>query len=217
MNKRVAVISVLAGWVLGSALSCAQASMSVSNLDLTSVHSLAVAADSWLQAQFRTGDNPLGYVLNSVSFSMAPASGSARGFAAYLYTDSDADPGSFLGSLNGPDPSAGGLFVYTAAGIRLEPESRYFLVMTAENLIADGFYEWNLANTFEDYDAVDGWTIGTGYQVSVNGTDWRYSRQFRPQFGVDAIVVPEPSTIWLVVLGLGSLVGGRALRSGRGG
>jgi len=74
MNRRFAVISVLAGWVLVSGVLCAQGSMSISNLDLTSVGSLAVAADSWLAAQFSTGDNPLGYVLNSVSFSMAPAS-----------------------------------------------------------------------------------------------------------------------------------------------
>jgi hypothetical protein len=192
--------------------------MSVSNLDQPIAGSLAVAADSWLAAHFRTGDNPLGYVLNSVSFSMAPASGGASGFAASLYSsDIDAIPGSLLGSLNGPDPSAGGLFAYTAGGISLAPESSYFLVMNAESLIADGFYEWNQASDPFDYDAVDGWTIGLGYRISFDGTDWHSGRPFPLQFGVDATVVPEPSTIWLVVLGLGFLVGGRALRSGCGG
>ena len=217
MNKQFAFISVLASWVLVAGVLCAQGSMSVSNLDLTSVGSQAVAADSWLEAQFQTGDNGLGYVLNSVHFSMAPASGSTSGFAVSLYSSGGADPGSFLGSLNGPDPSAGGQFVYNAGGIHLEPESRYFLVMTAESSIADGNYEWNLVDRFENYDAVDGWLIPIGYRVSADGADWDPSRQFTPQFGVDVTVVPEPSTILLVVLGLSSIVGGRALRSTLGG
>ena len=73
-----------------------------------------------------------------------------------------------------------------------------------------------MVNSFEDYDAVDGWHIGLGYQFSENGADWLYTRQFTPQYGVDVTVVPEPSTILLVVMGFISLVGGRALRSGRG-
>ena len=216
MNGQFACISVFASWVLVAGVLCAQGSMSVSNLDLPSVGSQAVAADSLLQAQFHTGDNPLGYVLNSVHFSMAPATGDASGFAVSLYSHSDADPGGFLSSLNGPDPSAGGQFVYSAGGIQMEPDSRYFLVMTAESLIADGSYEWNLVDRFENHDAVDGWLIPIGYRVSSDGTDWIPTRQYTPQFGVDVTVVPEPSTILLVVFGLSSLVGGRAWRSSRG-
>ena len=217
MNKQSTFIFIFAAWVLIAGVPCAQGSMSISNLDLTIVGSQSVAADSWLEAQFQTGDNPLGYVLNSVHFSMAPASGGASGFEASLYTrDSDGGPRSFLTSLNGPDPSDGGQLVYSAGGIHLEPNSRHFLVMTAENLVADGSYEWNFVNNFEYVGAVDGWLIHNGYRISADGTDWALSRAFTPQFGVDVTVVPEPSTILLVVMGLCSLVGGRALRCSRG-
>jgi hypothetical protein len=210
MNRQLMVISTLALCMAIIEVARAQGTLYVSNLTLPTSGSSAVGADSWLAASFRTGANPYGYRLDSVHFSMAPASGVTSGFAASLYaSDNNGDPGSFLAALNGLDPSAGGVFAYTAAGIDLSPESSYFLVMTAESLSAVGSFQWSLANSSHGYESVDGWIIGAGYQYSSDGVEWSFTRPLPLQFGVGATAVPEPSTFFLALLGLGLLALGR--------
>jgi hypothetical protein len=81
--KRIVLLAILASALAGlpSQLAQAQGTMTyVSNLDQSSVGSVAVGSNSWLTEVFRVGTNPGGYVLNSIQLAMTDAVGSPGGF-----------------------------------------------------------------------------------------------------------------------------------------
>src|ERR1017187_4058000 len=105
--KRAILLAILA-LALGMfspQIAQAQGTLYISNLGLTSSGSSPVGNDSWLAADFGTGTNAGGYLLNSFQLALADASGNPSGFTAMLYTlggsGPSPGPGSSLGTLNG--------------------------------------------------------------------------------------------------------------------
>jgi hypothetical protein len=74
---------------------------------------------------------------------MSPASGAPSGFQVFVYYSNAGQPGTPLESLAGPDPLAGGLLSYDGAGLTLSSSTPYYIVVTADTLLSDGYYTWN--------------------------------------------------------------------------
>ena len=154
----------------------AQGTTYLSNLDQSSVGSLAVGSDSWVAGIFDTGNNAGGYVLNSIQLDMANAVGNPSGFEVRIYAASGgALPVILLGTLNGSlDPVTAGIYTYTpAATITLLPNGPYDIVITAGTAVADGAYEWSYA-AMNSYNPSGGWYTlpggGAGAWTSSNGS-----------------------------------------------
>jgi hypothetical protein len=189
----------------------AQGTLYLSNLAESSIASGAVGSDSWLAEGFITGTNANGYVLNSVQLLMGESSLSPEGFAVSIYNSFYgsqfpyfATPGNSLGSLSGPDPSAGGLFTYTAAsGLTFLPRTFYFVVVTADTPVATGSYDWSATqNTLVE--SPDQWALDDVYFSSTDGANWVTARNYLFQLGTYATAVPEPSSVALLLLGGGT-------------
>jgi hypothetical protein len=181
----------------------AQGTLYVSNLGQTPTDSAAIGSDSWIAQQFYTGTNADGYVLNSIQLLMDAASGSPSGFTVSIYSfnNSNYGPGSDLGSLSGSDPSAGGIFTYTASGLTLSPSTAYFIVLTAATPVAQGAYAWSLGQQYAG--GSDQWEIFPDYESSANGSSWdSHARSNTFQLAVYATAVPEPSLLGLSPLGV---------------
>ncbi len=203
-----AVTILLVGILFSSTSARSQGMVYISNLGQTSTGGAAVASNSWLAILFGTGSDPGGYTLNSVQLLMNAASGNPSGFTVSLYSfDSDGGPVNNLGSLNGSDPIAGGIFTYTTSGITLSASTDYWIVLTAATSLSTGAYNWSGAKG-GNYNSSDGWFLSGGSYFSSNGStsNWGNSR-IGPgpyQIGVYATAVPEPSIETL--LGLGGLL-----------
>jgi hypothetical protein len=199
-------IIVLAGALLVPQISLAQGTVYLDNLGSPSTGSLAVGSDSWLAADFLTGNNVGGYVLDSIQFSMTAASGSPGGFTARLYRSSFLSdvPGTYLGTLNGSaDPSASGIYTFTPpSSLTLVPGADYYIVLTAATTVANGAYEWSLSSG-SSYNPAGGWSGFAGkLQTSNNGTSWPgISTDEYPQYAIYATPVAEPSVLGLFCLG----------------
>ena len=178
----------------------AQGAIYLSNLDQPPGLTTPIAANSWRAAGFITGTNSLGYELDSVQLLMATSNGNAASFSAALYSAIGALPASSLAPLNGPDPAGGGLFTYTASSVHLSPSSVYFIVLTAGISLADGAYNWSIAETFT-WHSNDRWRPGGGYLSSVDGATWEAYRPNPFQYGVFATAIPEPRSWLLLALG----------------
>ena len=185
----------------------------LSNLGQSPVGSEPVASDSWLAIEFGTGNNPSGYLLDSIELGLANDTGSPNAFTAMIYNLTNAMvaglPGSSLGTLDGSaNPSASCIYSYSDnANIILLPNTSYFIVTTAGTTAVTGAYGWSYANTFS-YNEVDGWAVGNNedriatFLSSLNGLSWSSSNG-NLQFAISATPIPEPSVLGL--LGLGSL------------
>jgi len=211
MKKFTAIILGILGLLLAQ-MAQAQGTLEVSNLGQTPTGSAAIGSDSWIAQTFVTGNNSGGYTLDSVQLLMDAASGSPGGFDVSIYSKTG-DPHSFtspgdtvhssLGSLSGLDPSAGGLFTYTASGITLSPSTFYFVVVTAATPISQGAYNWSAANSFTQ----NSWTIEDLYLSSSNGSSWSATlRQDVFQMAVYTTATPEPATLTLAGLGVACLI-----------
>jgi hypothetical protein len=188
----------------------AQGTMTVlSNLNQTAGGSLAVGSDSWLFEGFSTGNNPSGYVLNSIQLEMAGGSGNPSNFTVMIYNNPPAgiSPGNSIGTLNGSlNPVAGGIFTYTPDSIiTLSSSKMYFIVLTAGTTVANGAYEWNYTSA-DSYNPSGGWN-GTGnFSSASDGSDYsnyNYLSGDYAQYAINVTDVPEPGILGL--LGLGGL------------
>jgi hypothetical protein len=204
---RHAIVSLVG--LLIPILATAQGTLQLSNLGQTPVGSAAIGSDSWLAQGFFTGPNTngyTGYTLNSVELLMDPGSGSPSGFTVSIYDNPVVSgnpylpPGSSLGSLSGPDPSAGGVFTYTASSVTLLPFTKYYVVVTSTTPVANGAYSWRSATST----LTSPWRLPfpTFIYSSSNGSDWDFARGYTFQLAIYATPVPEPSTLALAGLGL---------------
>jgi hypothetical protein len=185
----------------------AQGTVYVSGLSQTSTGSHSVGSDSWLAADFETGTNASGYVLNSVELALINASGNPNGFTAMLYTqvgEGGVNPGSSLGAFSGSsNPSTSDIYVYTAPpDFILSPNTFYNIVVTSQTLAGTGSYNWS-DSTFPP-NLSGGWRVSYGVLYSNNGaiTDWyAFPVSGYAQFSIDAISIPEPGVLSLFGLG----------------
>jgi hypothetical protein len=181
----------------------------LSNLGQPSDGTNPVGSDSWLAADFKTGTNVAGYLLDSVQLAMTDASGNPSGFRVMVYSNMVPPiailPGSSLGTLNGSlSPMTGGIYTYTAAsGLVLSPRTHYFIVLTAGAPVADGAYGWSYVNT-SSYGPVDGWVGSVTYRSS-DGSSWTRLGASPLydfcEFAINAMGVPEPGLLGFFVLG----------------
>src|ERR1700733_1355144 len=103
----------------------------LSNLGQSSAGSNPVGSNSWVASEIITGNNPDGYILNSIQLGMTNASGSPSGFMVMIYSaifGSGINPGSSLDTLSGStDPEASSVYTYTpASNLVLSPSTDYF-------------------------------------------------------------------------------------------
>jgi hypothetical protein len=184
----------------------------LSNLEQTSAGSNPVGNDSWLAVDVFTGNNPGGYVLNSIQLGMTDASGNPSGFAVMIYSlSSDPSglfPGSSLDTLNGPaNPSAAGIYNYIpASSLTLSASTDYFIVLTGATAVANGAYGWNFENA-ASYNPTDGWFARATMKSSDgSSSSWRINPPFNfSAFAITATPIPEPSSLALGFLGSGVL------------
>jgi hypothetical protein len=184
----------------------AQGTLYVSNLGQPSSGSAPVASDQWLADVFGTGTNSGGYELNSIQLLMNAASNSPSGFTVSIFNDNGPGgvPGSSLGSLSGSaNPSAAGIYTYTASGLNLQPSTRYMLVLWATTPLTSGSYNWSVPYP-SGSSSIESWRIYGAYSSSDNGLSWGETRWIL-QYGIYATAVPEPSALALAGLGVLSL------------
>jgi hypothetical protein len=190
----------------------AQGTMYLSNLDQPSVGSLAVGSNSWMAGIFIVGQNPGGYVLNSVELAMNNAAGNPSGLQAMIYISGSGGgtPGASIGTLTcSLDPVSTGVYTFTPAEpITLLPGGGYSIVLTSGTAVADGAYEWSYGSA-NSYNSSGGWYTllggAAGAWTSSNGLPGYWNRYARgsafPQFAIEATAVPEPGVLSLIVLG----------------
>jgi hypothetical protein len=188
----------------------AQGTTYLSNLDQSSVGSVAVGSDSWLAGIFNTGTNYSGgYVLNSIQLAMASASGNPSGFQVMLYASTGGSqlPRTLLATLDGSlNPVTSGIYTYTPdTTITLPIRGFYDIVLTAGTAVGNGAYEWSAAgmnsyNPSGDWNTLGG-TAG-GVFISSNGSlfSWIHNGSAFPQFAINATAVPEPGVFSLFAL-----------------
>jgi len=201
-------LTAVALFVLGlsqSPKALALGTLQVSSLGQTPVASAAIGSDSWIAQSFSVGSlNPAVYTLNAVQLLMNPASGNPAGFSVSIYDNplSSFTPLNLLGTLTGPNPSAGGVFTYTSSGITLATGTPYFVVVTAGTPVARGaFYNWS---AYQGSPTTSGtWTINDFYASSSNGSTWTATtRQDIFQMALYTTPTPEPGTLALAGIGL---------------
>ena len=216
------IILFLAVAVSGPQLIQAQGTMYVSNLGLISTGSASVGSDSWVAADFRTGTNASGYLLNSVQLALTNASGNPGGFTAMIYDQANAPggvlPGSGIGTLNGSlDPVAAGIYSYSpGSSLTLSPSTWYFVVLTAGTAVSNGAYQWSVTSTYAP--SLSGrWQAESIPWYRTGGLPWtQHIPATYAQFAIYATAVPEPGVLSLLVLGGLVLAWHRRAQSERG-
>jgi hypothetical protein len=197
-GEGIVALAMLATGLLAPQIAQAEGTLYFSNLSQNSAGSVAVGSDSWIAQAFFPSFNPGGYDLNSVQLLMGATSGSPAGFSVSIYTGPRI-PEFLVGNLVGPDPSAGGIFTYNASGITLSSGTDYFIVVTAATPLADGAYNWSVADTTSHSGQ---WGRSDDYFSSVNGLSWSASPSpIDLQFAIFATPAPEPGVIGLFALG----------------
>ena len=94
-----------------------QETVHVSNIESPSVGDWSIGADRWIATWFAAGSNPEGYTLDSIQLLMVEPTGDPSGFSIAIYARfQPLLPEHILGYLSGPEPSAAGVFTYTAEG-----------------------------------------------------------------------------------------------------
>ncbi len=210
---RKTIISAIVAGVFGllaPKMLPAQGTIYLSNLEQSSVGSLAVGSNSWAAGIFYVGKNSGGYALNSVELAMNNTVGNPSGLQAMIYT---VGGGGFsilysIGTLNGSlDPVAAGAYTFTPnAPITFAPSNAYAIVLTSGTAVADGAYEWSYGAA-NSYNPISGWYTllgnAAGAWTSGNGLMFSWVRDGNafPQFSIEATAVPEPGVLSLIALG----------------
>ena len=182
-----------------------QGTLYVSNLDQTPTRSRAIGSDSWIaQTFYMFTSDPNAYALERVQLLLNPAAGNPSGLVVSVYGASNGIPQVHLGDLSGPDdPSAGGIYTYSASGITVSSAGQYYVVVNAATPLAGGSYNWSGVDTTTQNGT---WVISSRCLSSSDGSGWTVlDRQEVYQLAIYATLVPEPSTAALLGLGLAGL------------
>jgi hypothetical protein len=188
-----------------SLISTAKGDLMVSNLNQEPTRTAAIASDAWIAQPFGifvTDPNP--YVLDYIQLRLDPASGDPDDIRVSIYGAVSGIPQLHLGDLLGPDdPSAAGIYTYSASGITVSSGIDYYVVVRAATPISQGSYNWSGV----DFGTVNGtWRITARAFESSDGLNWTVlDRLELYQIAIHATLVPEPSTLCLAGLGLGVL------------
>jgi hypothetical protein len=209
--KKIIILSIIAIGLSHSEVVQGQGTLYLSNLGQPPTSSLAIGNNSWQAVGFFTGNNPNGYLLDSVQLAMLDATGNPTNFAVMIYAQSGnlsgPSPGSSnLGTLDGSlNPSTTGIYTYTPDSIlTLSASSFYYIVVTAGTAVADNAYEWSRAGTYS-YDSSENWGAGTVWN-STDGSHWSGNIFLNPQFAISATPIPEPGVLSLLGLGCAVLL-----------
>jgi hypothetical protein len=202
----------------------AQGTIYLSNLDQTPAGSFVVGNNQWQAANFVTGGNVGGYMLDSIQLDMANAIGNPNGFMVMLYSNFQPmppnyyHPGHSLETLSGStNPATSGIYIYTpTANFILSPNNSYFIVVTAATGVGQlntgpyptDAYDWNYVGA-NSYNPNGGWS-SIGIWVSGNGASWSSDPSQFFQFAINATAVPELSPTWLFLFGSGIFIYARA-------
>ena len=204
MSSKLIQIVIL-GLTLESGLRVlAQGQMVLSNLGEPPSGFVAVGADSLIATPFFTGNDTRGYFLHSIQLLMSDPTGSPNNFSLSIHRSARAGgPGTLVGQLTGPAPSAAGVFSYTpASNVALSPLTFYWLQVSGDTPVALGSFSFSVTSS-SSFESAQGWLPGTGYDYSADGISWNVESNNRLQFAINATVVPEPSG--LAILGLAGL------------
>ena len=157
---------------------------------------------------FMTG--ALAATLNSITVHMGN-DGGGGGFRLQLWNDISSLPASALLTLSGnPNPATLGFYTYTGS-LALSPNTTYWVVEAMIHTAPDDVYAWQGASTQNETGA-PGWSIGNSAATRNvnNGIPASWST-FGPihQISVDATIVPEPASSFLVIFGAVAVLCGR--------
>jgi hypothetical protein len=187
-------------------IASAQGTQEVSNLGQTPAGSSVLGSDDWVGQGIISGNNPGGYLLNSVQLMLDADPADPGGFEVSIYSSLNGHPENELGNLAGPDPSAGGLFTYTASGLDLSPSTHYFVVVTSATPADQGGYSWR-GSAGIILRGNQQWTIDDSYASSPNGSSWTVNGgKIDFQMAIFATPAPEPAILALSGLGLACLI-----------
>jgi hypothetical protein len=211
VKKTINIIIGLAVMVFARQMVQAQGTLTyLSNLGQPSTGSVPVGSDSWLAMQFATGHDTGGYLLDSIQLAMANASGNPNGFTVMVYEQPQYAPGivpgSSLGTLNGSaNPSTPGIYTYTpTSSLVLSPSTIYFIVLASGTEVANGAYEWSVASAGTTSDNWEGWFAS--FDSNNSGSNWKRAPVIYGQYAITATPIPEPSSLWLLLLGSGIFI-----------
>jgi hypothetical protein len=218
ISMKKTIITFLVGLLIQQ-FAVAQGTTYLSSLSQNATGNLSVGSDSWMAADFITGNNIGGYVLDSVQLGMASSSGNPTDFSVMIYNNGafpvGVAPGNSLASLNGSaNPSAAGIYTYApASSLMLSPNTDYFIVLTAGTAVDNGAYNWR--ERAYPPSGIDNWRAGNGVLHSSNGTSaWSATPYLGiAQFSITATAIPEPSWARLLLFGSGVLFYVRKRRS----
>jgi glycerol uptake facilitator-like aquaporin len=200
------LIYILAVSLFAPQILQAQETTYLSNLGQLPVSSNPVGSDSWYGADFYTGTNGDGYILDSIQLAMTDATGNPSDFTVMLYSATGVAgiyPGNSLGTLTGSlNPTPASTYTYAPApSLSLSPSTEYFIVLTAGTAIAEGAYNWNYVGTY-NYTQNGSWNTDADIFYSNNGgSTWNAlaSSGFGDaQFAITATAIPEPGVMWLL-------------------
>lgn len=152
------------------------------------------STDGSIGAQFQTGTNSSGYVLNGLELLFADATGSPifSGLSVVCFLDSSGAPG-FPGTILIPEqnPLTAGLYHYTPqTPATLEGNSRYWIIVAVTSVSFSTAYNLSYTSTTAA-SSVDGWFITGNTAIGQAGI---------PMFAINATPVPEPSAFVLLVV-----------------
>ena len=132
---------------------------------------------------FRTGPNPGGYTLHSVTASFGDKAGSPGDLRVRIYADDAGSLGMPVGALNGSNPDAAGLYTFTAGGgIPLDADAGYYVVFDVADYMSGSAYRLLFTGSdAEDSGAAPGWSIADTLLGHVHDTNrdnsWKISIQ----------------------------------------
>ena len=158
-------------------------------------------------AEIQTGSNTAGYSLDSIGL-LARFGGGVAGGGLTVQIDQDlgGSPGSYVGTLNGPNPTSLALYTYTSSSsILLAADTDYWISVQAHGV--NETYYWYVSAT-QDIIDLGGWSE-TGYSYNSSWShpvDEGVDEQAITLSATAITPTPEPSTLALASLGAASLL-----------